>query len=105
MSAHTFQDFAVGDRVHIDDLPSTRGYHFLPSMPGNTGTVCSLDEEKNTIFVDLDPLHDDDDRIQRTAEQIEKISDMCKNWAYSPKELLIEELVPGKKKKEVSTIC
>lgn len=89
MSDLTLSDFTLGMRVRIDDVITTRGAHFIPSFPGNTGTVVSLEEDTDTVVIDLDDVVDGLEEL-RTPEILAQNAESRKNWKFGPKELLIE---------------
>ena len=80
--------YTVGTRVQIADTPSTRQYHFIPSQPGNTGTVASVDQEKNIIYVDLDKMEDGMDEY-RSEKDFRDLEEGLKGWGFGTHELII----------------
>lgn len=88
MTTLTVENFTVGMRVRIAAVPSTLGYHFLPSAPGNTATVIAVDPVTDVISVDLDEIKDS---IERSEELRELNAINRKDWGFAPHELLIED--------------
>lgn len=90
MTATQTVSLQVGDRVRIARTRTTEGYHFIPSRPGNTGTVAEVitgDKSRGDYArVDLDEVRDGMEG-QRTSLQRAKNAEARQGWQFALSEL------------------
>lgn len=90
MTAINTLSLQVGDQVRIKNTATTAGYHFIPSRPGNTGTVAAVithgESRGDYARVDLDAVDDGLDE-SRSHLQREQNAKARLGWEFALHEL------------------